>query len=235
MRRSYIVLGSKSWNRTTFDGAISRLPGEWHFISSPDELTIDAIKQISPDKLFFLHWSWRVPGEIFNTFECVNFHMTDVPFGRGGSPLQNLIIRGHTDTQLSALRMTEGWDSGAVYLKKPLSLDGPAHEILKRASALSGAMIEEILRTDIKPRPQEGDATVFRRRTPDESRLPSDLSVERMYDFIRMLDGEGYPPAFIDRDGFRYEFTGANLTDKNLFANVAITALTDSASPSTQK
>ncbi len=26
-------------------------------------------------------------------FECVCFHMTDVPYGRGGSPLQNLIIR----------------------------------------------------------------------------------------------------------------------------------------------
>ncbi len=33
-------------------------------------------------------------------------HMTDVPYGRGGSPLQNLIARGHTSTKLTAMRMT---------------------------------------------------------------------------------------------------------------------------------
>ena len=31
--------------------------------------------------------------EIHENYKCIIFHMTDLPFGRGGSPLQNLISR----------------------------------------------------------------------------------------------------------------------------------------------
>ncbi len=55
--------------------------------------------------------------------------MTDLPYGRGGSPLQNLIQRGHTSTMLTALRCGAGLDTGDVYLKQPLSLHGSAEEI----------------------------------------------------------------------------------------------------------
>ena len=82
------------------------------------------------------HWSYIIPKDIFNLFNCVVFHMTDLPFGRGGSPLQNLIIRGYEKTKISALKVTNGIDSGPIYLKKPLSLDGTAYEIMIRASQL---------------------------------------------------------------------------------------------------
>jgi hypothetical protein len=55
--------------------------------------------------------------------------MTDVPFGRGGSPLQNLIVRGRRETKLTALRMSREFDAGPVYMKEPLSLEGGAEEI----------------------------------------------------------------------------------------------------------
>ena len=60
--------------------------------------------------------------EIIKRFECVCFHMADVPYGRGGSPLQNLIARGHRETKLTALRMVEDFDAGPVYSKMPLCL-----------------------------------------------------------------------------------------------------------------
>ena len=60
--------------------------------------------------------------------------MTDLPYGRGGSPLQNLIIRGHRDTQLTALKCEENVDEGPVYAKTPLSLSGSAEEILARGA-----------------------------------------------------------------------------------------------------
>lgn len=33
-----------------------------------------------------------------------DFHMTNFPYGRGGSPLQNLMKRGHHTTTITALR-----------------------------------------------------------------------------------------------------------------------------------
>ena len=44
--------------------------------------------------------------------------MTDLPYGRGGSPLQNLIINGHKETMMSALRCVQELDAGPIYLKK---------------------------------------------------------------------------------------------------------------------
>jgi methionyl-tRNA formyltransferase len=69
----------------------------------------------APRYVFFAHWSWKIPRAVYEAHECVIFHMTDVPFGRGGSPLQNLISRGIYETKLSALRCVEEMDAGPVY------------------------------------------------------------------------------------------------------------------------
>ena len=127
--RSYLVAGCRSWNREVFDRQIRGLPGDWVFVDRPDALTPRSVGDLDPRYLFFLHWSSKVPHEITQGYECVNFHMTDVPFGRGGSPLQNLIARGHTSTMLTALRMTDELDAGPVYMKRPLSLEGRGQEI----------------------------------------------------------------------------------------------------------
>ena len=47
--------------------------------------------------------------------------MTDLPYGRGGSPLQNLIVRGHKHTMISAIKCVKELDAGPIYLKKPLT------------------------------------------------------------------------------------------------------------------
>lgn len=44
--------------------------------------------------------------------------MTDLPYGRGGSPLQNLIVRNHYKTKISEIRVKKEIDSGPIYLKK---------------------------------------------------------------------------------------------------------------------
>lgn len=60
------------------------------------------------------------------SYKCVCFHMTDDSCGRGGLPLQNLLVRGHAETMLVELRMTAGTDARPVYAKRPLSLEGAA-------------------------------------------------------------------------------------------------------------
>ena len=44
--------------------------------------------------------------------------MTDLPYGRGGSPLQNLIANKIYDTKISAIRAEGGIDTGRIYLKE---------------------------------------------------------------------------------------------------------------------
>ena len=219
----YLVAGCKSWHRRVFGEVLSKLAGDWHYVGKQEELSLAYIRELRPRYIFFLHWSWKVPPEILAEVECVCFHMTDVPYGRGGSPLQNLIVRGHRETRLTALRMTSELDAGPVYLKRSLSLEGGAEEIYLRASALSAEMIQQIARDETHALPQTGVAVNFKRRKPEESQIAKLDSLEQLHDFIRMLDAEDYPRAFLSHDGYRFEFSRSALYDGRIVADVHIT------------
>ena len=194
----------------------------WHLINDNTKLNLEVLDQIQPDKIFFPHWSFIVPSTIYDNYECIVFHMTDLPFGRGGSPLQNLIVRGYKKTKISAIRMQKGVDTGAIYLKKDLSLDGNAHEIFQRSSTVIEEMVAEIIEKAPVPVPQQGEVTLFKRRSPDQSNVIDLSEIDKLYDHIRMLDAEGYPNAFIETAQFRLEFYNASLNDKTITANVRI-------------
>ena len=219
---NYLVVTTKQWNRELFEQFVPKLPGNWFLITDPCQFTEKRLETIAPKFLFFPHWNWIVPDTVLNKYECVCFHMTDVPFGRGGSPLQNLIARGHKETYLTALQMVPELDAGPVYLKEHLSLDGPAHVIYKRAASLSWQMIKKIIELEPTPTPQVGPVTKFRRRTPLESKLPGNLTLEQVYDHIRMLDAPGYPNAFIELDRFIIRFRAAEFLDNRVDARCEI-------------
>lgn len=218
----YIVAGCRPWSRQAFDDIIHHLPGRWHYLGAKQELTSALVRCLNPRYIFFLHWSWLVPAEVVTSYECVCFHMADVPYGRGGSPLQNLILRGHNATKLTALRMTDEIDAGPVYLKDELGLQGSAEEIYFRANMLAARMIERIIAVQPQPVPQTGEPVLFKRRKPEQSLIPLTETEKKLYDFIRMLDAEGYPHAFLEHSGFRYEFSKAAFAGDQLSATVTI-------------
>ncbi len=192
-------------------------------IQNKNELNFLNINKFRPDFIFFPHWSWKIPKEIHENFECVIFHMTDLPFGRGGSPLQNLIVRGITETQLTALRCVEDLDAGSIYLKQPLSLLGTAEEILLRASKLVESMIITIISDKIVPFPQSGEPTIFNRRKAEEGDISEINELEKVFDYIRMLDADNYPPAFIETKHLKFEFSLASRKPDSILADVKIT------------
>lgn len=192
-------------------------------VRDPVHLQPDALRAFQPDYVFFPHWSWMIPAEVHEAFECVIFHMTDLPFGRGGSPLQNLIVRGLKETQLTALRCVADLDAGPIYMKIPMSLVGTAEEILLRAAYLTERMIERIVQERPLARPQGGEVTIFRRRTPKDGDLVELDDLGKLFDHIRMLDATGYPPAFVETRYFRFEFSRASLKSDGVIADVKIT------------
>jgi methionyl-tRNA formyltransferase len=219
---TYAVAGAHPWNREEFDRRVVDLPGDWHFLGARDELTVEVLTELDPRYVFFLHWSWIVPASITDRWECVCFHMTDVPYGRGGSPLQNLILRGHDETKLTALRMTQDLDAGPVYGKVPLSLAGRAEDVYRRATVASMDLAEQLAATEPDPVAQEGEVVAFERRRPEQSELPPAGEAREIYDFIRMLDAEGYPRAFVRRGDLRLELSDARLDGDVVRATVTI-------------
>jgi len=222
VKNFYIVAAIGAWNKDTFDKYIKEIPGNWYFASTPNELN-KLLETVNPKYIFFPHWRWVVPKVVIEEYECICFHMTDVPYGRGGSPLQNLIVRGHKKTVLSALRMEEGIDTGPVYFKEPLRLEGTAQDVFRRASKQSWRMIAYFISENPLPIPQKGEVTLFKRRKKEESLIPEGLSLEQVFDYIRMLDAPDYPKAFIENENYRFEFEAAQLDKNELTASVKIT------------
>lgn len=191
-------------------------------IRARSELSFALLASLRPRFVFFPHWSWHIEDEITSNFTCVVFHMTDLPYGRGGSPLQNLIVRGHRETTISALRCEQTVDGGPIYMKRQLSLLGSAEEILQRASVIIGEMILELIQQEPVPKPQVGLSEVFTRRRPEDGNLVHARDLENAYDFIRMLDADGYPHAFLETDQLLIEFRDAVFTGESIDARVRI-------------
>ncbi len=192
------------------------------FVGTPEELEIGHWRATEPAYLFFPHWSHRIPAEIHTRYECVIFHMADLPRGRGGSPLQNHIVQGVENTFLCALRCTDQVDAGPVYLRRPLGLLGTADEILMRAAELMLPMIREIVQERPVPQAQEGEPTVFRRRRPEDGNIAGLAELRQVFDHIRMLDGQGYPPAYLETEHLVLEFSRASLKEDHVVTDVRI-------------
>lgn len=217
----YVVASTKSWHRKSLESIKNDITADWLYVSDNHELR-DVLAKREPRYIFFLHWNWLLPKEIWQKHECVCFHMTDVPYGRGGSPLQNLILAGHKETKLTALKMVSEMDAGPVYSKKTLSLDGTAEEIYVRAGKLSFEIIKWMIDHEPETVEQVGESVLFKRRKPEQSGLPESGTLSSAYDFIRMLDADGYPHAFIEHGDYMLNLSKARLENGHLIAEVKI-------------
>lgn len=98
-----VIAAIKPWNIQNAFQIAERYKGthEIKIIKEKQDLSKEALDEFRPEMVFFPHWSYIIPAEIYENYTCIVFHMTDLPFGRGGSPLQNLIVRGIYETKVS--------------------------------------------------------------------------------------------------------------------------------------
>ncbi len=138
--------------------------------------------------------------------------------------MQNLILRGHKETKISALRCVKEMDAGPIYFKRPICLQGAASEIFLRAAGIVEEMILEIVDNEPDPKPQKGEPVVFERRKPVESDLAQANigNLNDFFDFIRMLDAEGYPKAFLGVHDHRIELSRVQMEQDKLVGTFVI-------------
>jgi Methionyl-tRNA formyltransferase len=108
-----LLLSSRPWNKGLAERLRVALERPVRTIGKPAELQLEAVAELDPAWIFVPHWSHWIPEAIWSRWPTVIFHMTDLPYGRGGSPLQNLIQRGHSSTMLTALRRSAQLDESA--------------------------------------------------------------------------------------------------------------------------
>ena len=191
----YVICAYRDYGIKLFENL--RKQFDFTLIKSKKQLTYNSIKRINPSIIFFPDWSWKVPEEIVRNFKCVCFHEAPLPKFRGGSPIQNQILRGKTKTKTTAFIMNEKIDAGNIILQKDLSLQGSLQEIFSRMYKNDYSMILKIIKGKYKERKQIGTPTTYKRRKPEDSELKNlNHTKKYLYDFIRMLE-DPYPNAYM--------------------------------------
>lgn len=129
-------------------------------------------------------------------------HPSPLPKFRGGSPIQNQIIRGKKISAVTIFKINKIIDGGDIYFQKKFSLNGTLQQIFERIVKLGIEGTKKILsQKKIRVKKQNHNkSTYFRRRSPKESEITmyeiKNKSAEYILSKIRMLD-DPYPNAFI--------------------------------------
>ena len=159
------------------------------------------------------------------SYICIQFHVSDLPKGRGGSPIQNQILNNVKETKITAFKINEQLDSGPICMKKNFSLEGNAKTILKNMEITSINMIKKLIKKKtIKFTKQYGEPTFFKRRKAKQSEIITSKvkTINNMYNFLRMLDAPGYPNAFINLKNFKLTFSQILIKNKIIHGKVKI-------------
>lgn len=135
-------------------------------------------------------------------------HASDLPIGRGWSPHIWQIIEGKNRIPVTLLAAEDAIDSGAIWAQSYIHLDG--HETYEEINAkLFDAEIELMCMAvtgfeTIKPRQQDGRVpTMYRKRTPEDSRIDPHKSIADQFELLRVADPVRFP-AFLEYRGHRY-------------------------------
>lgn len=162
------------------------------------------------DLLFLVSAAEHVKREVREKYRsCLVIHASDLPRGRGWSPWAWQIIEGRKEIIVSLLEAGEKTDSGAIWAQLPMSLQGHelADEINQKLFEIEIALMDFAVEhyADVTPRDQvDGEATYYRKRTPEDSRIDPYRSIAEQFDLLRVADWGRYP-AFFDIRGQRYK------------------------------
>lgn len=218
------VLASKDnyFTKKLFTQLTSYYDSNTFYLVTTKEALNDILK-LNPEKIFFFHWSYIVSENICNGYTCINIHTSNLPYGKGGSPLQNQIVDGVLESKVNALRMIKEVDGGPIYCSRPITLHGSVFDIWNSITKLSFSIITDIIDNNIQPveQPKLEDETIYKRIK--DNKLPFDAcSLEELYDHIRMVDSKYYPDPYIEIGNFRLQFNRGQYDGETVLCDVKI-------------
>jgi len=220
----YILCSNSSYYTTKlYNKLCKNYNNEWKLITDNNIFKTEVIK-LRPIKCFFFHWSHIVPKNIYTSIECINFHTANLPFGRGGSPLQNQILNGTKNIYINSLKITnDGIDSGPSYNKTKISLQGNIFDIFILIGDNIYNLITDIINNKIDPiiLYNYNNISIFN-RIKDNNIILENKSLEEIYDQIRMRDSEYYEKTYLEIGKFKISFSRSYFNGEKIICDAII-------------
>lgn len=136
-------------------------------------------------------------------------HASDLPTGRGWSPLVWQILEGQKNITVTLLEAEDKVDSGVIWHQEIIYFKG--HELFDEINNslfqaelhLMDYAIDNFHTVQSRPQPQRA-ATYYRKRTPEDSYFDPKRSLIEQFNLLRIADPERYP-AYFYHLGYCYE------------------------------
>jgi methionyl-tRNA formyltransferase len=160
------------------------------------------------DMAFYLSCMGLTPADRLarNSWNIV-VHASDLPRGRGFSPLVWQVLEGIDTIPVTMITMADEADAGDILMQRFLECEG--HELNDEMREAMASMIInmcfDVATADAPPDriPQSGAPSWYPRRRPEDSRLDIEKSLREQFALLRVVDNERYP-AYFDLNGHRY-------------------------------
>lgn len=128
-------------------------------------------------------------------------HASDLPKGKGFSPLQWQIFNGNNEIVLTLFEAVKEIDAGSYYIKRKLFLKNTdlLYEMREKMGNLIVNMCMEYIekRENLKPIKQSGKESFYRKRKRKDDEIDINKTIKEQFNHFRIADNERFPLYFI--------------------------------------
>ena len=185
-----------------------------------DEGAVERFASYRPDITVTGAYGLILPQPVLDAprFGCVNLHASLLPRWRGAAPIERAILAGDTTTGVCLFRMEAGLDTGPVYARGEIPIEGDTtavqlHEKLAGVAAdLLLPTLDGIVAGSLHPVPQAAEGVTYAAKLErDEGRLDFRLPAQQLHRMVRAL--EPRPGTFAVLGGERIAIRAASVVD----------------------
>jgi methionyl-tRNA formyltransferase len=162
------------------------------------------------DILFLISCSEIVSKQIRGQYrQCFVVHASDLPKGRGWSPLVWQILEGQENIYVSLIEADDPVDSGkvwrkeCVYFAKHFDFEEICRELFVSEIRLMDYAVEAVA-AGKSGTEQVGEETYYAKRNRSDSRIDIEKPLREQFNLLRVSDPTRYP-IFFDHLGYRYQ------------------------------
>lgn len=172
-----------------------------------------AIDLEEADIAFYLGCGQMIPpSDLKKNKHNLVVHESDLPHGKGWSPLTWQILEGKNRIPIVLFEAEGEMDSGPIYLKRELEFKGT--ELIDEMREQQAMVTFNLCIAFLKGYPdilkeaqvQKGKKSFYPRRSLEDSRLDPDKTLREQFNLLRVVDNEKYP-AFFDINGEKHILT----------------------------
>lgn len=196
---------SNDWLRPHLVDLISALSHESRYAIN---VAAEASLASGQDIVFILGYTKLIAKDVLasNKINLV-IHESDLPRGRGFSPVQWQVLEGRSIIPVCMIEAAEEADAGDEVGRAEFRLTGVElwPDIRKLQAAATERLIREFLDhyPSIDRRKQIGDPTYYRKRTKADDALDPDKTIREQFNHMRIADNDRFP-LYFEIDGHCY-------------------------------